>query len=51
MLAVVARAADFVSLESAIEVAKASLGSRLRPEIVQANVRALERAYNECVQG
>lgn len=51
MLAVAARAADFVTLESAIEVTKESLGTRLRPEVVQANVRALERAYNECVQG
>ncbi len=52
MLAVVARAAsDLISLESAIDVTKESLGTKLRPEVVQANVRALERAYNECVQG
>ena len=51
MLAVVARASDIVTLDSAIDVTKESLGARLRPEIVQANVRSLERAYNECAKG
>jgi len=51
MLAVVARATDLITLDAAIEVTKESLGTRLRPEVVQANVRALERAHSECVEG
>jgi pyruvate ferredoxin oxidoreductase gamma subunit len=51
MLAVMARATDIASLDSAIEVTKHSLGTRLRPEVVEANVRALKRAYDECVEG
>ncbi len=51
MLAVVARATDATTLESVIEVTRESLGARLRAEIVEANVRSIERAYKECVQG
>lgn len=51
MLAVMAKASNITTLESAIEVAKHALGTKLRPEIVQANVRALQRAYEEVVVG
>jgi pyruvate ferredoxin oxidoreductase gamma subunit len=52
MISVVARAAKgLVSLQAAIEVTRESLGGRLRPEVVEANVRALQRAYDECVSG
>jgi len=51
MLAVVAKATGIVTLESVVEVTRESLGARLRAEVVEANVRALDRAYNECVRG
>lgn len=51
MIGVVARVGDITSLDSAIEVTRESLGSKLRPEVVEANIRALQRAYGECVVG
>ncbi len=51
MLGVVARATDLIDLEGAIEAAREHLGERLRPEIVEANVRSLRRTYEECVEG
>jgi pyruvate ferredoxin oxidoreductase gamma subunit len=50
MLAVVAKATGIVQLEAVVELARERLSARLRPEIVEANVRALERAYAECVE-
>ena len=51
MLAVVARATGIITLDDAKEVTRHVLGKRLRPEVVEANVRALQRAYDECVEG
>jgi len=51
MLAVVAKATSLVHLDAVTKLARESLGSKLRPEVVEANVRALRRAYEECVQG
>lgn len=50
MLAVVAKATGIVHLDTVIDLARERLGSRLRPEVVEANVRALKRAYDECVE-
>ena len=51
MLAVVAKATGLIQLDHALEVARETLGSRLRPEIVEANLRALQRAHDESVEG
>jgi len=51
MLAVVARATDLIDLEGAIEAARERLSEKLRPEVVEANVRCLRRAFSECVEG
>ncbi|MGI6367548.1 MAG: 2-oxoacid:acceptor oxidoreductase family protein [Anaerolineae bacterium] len=51
MLGVVAQASDVIALETIVAATRESLGSRLRPEVVDANVRALERANKECVRG
>ncbi|OGO06940.1 MAG: pyruvate synthase [Chloroflexi bacterium RBG_13_56_8] len=51
MLGVIARASGLVQLEHALEVTRESLGDRLRPEIVEANLRALQRAYDEAAEG
>ena len=51
MLAVVARATGIIDLDATKEAARQTLGQRLRPEVVEANVRALQRAYDECVEG
>ena len=51
MLAVFAKATGLVDLEAVIKVARHSLGEKLRPEVVEANVRALRRAHDECVRG
>ena len=51
MLGVIAKATGLITIECAIEVTRETLGNKLRPEVVEANVRALQRAYDECVQG
>jgi len=51
MLGVVAKATGIINLEPAIELTRERLGEKLRAEIVEANVRTLERAYSECVKG
>lgn len=51
MLAVLAKATSLVSLEPVRKLVRESLGTRLRPEVVEANMRALQRAYDECVKG
>lgn len=51
MLGVVARATGLVHVEAITNLTKEKLGGKLRPEVVAANVRAIERAFNECVQG
>jgi len=51
LLGVVVRASGLVDLEAVVEATRESLGGKLRPEIVEANVRAVERANKECVKG
>lgn len=51
LIAVIARASGIVDLEAVVHLTRESLAGKLRPEVVEANVRALRRAYDECVQG
>jgi pyruvate ferredoxin oxidoreductase gamma subunit len=51
LLGVVVRATSLVDMAAVIGATRASLGGKLRPEVVEANVRALERANAECVKG
>jgi pyruvate ferredoxin oxidoreductase gamma subunit len=51
LIAVVARASGIVNVDAVIHLTRESLSGKLRPEIIEANVRALKRAYDECVQG
>ena len=51
LLAIVAKATGIIDLDVAKKVARQRLGERLRSDIVEANVRALQRAYDECVEG
>jgi pyruvate ferredoxin oxidoreductase gamma subunit len=51
MLAVISKASGMIQLEPVIEMVRESLGAKLRPEVVEANVRSLRRAYDECVEG
>lgn len=51
ILGVVAKASDLVELDAIVETTRERLGEKLRPEVVEANVRAIQRAYDECVEG
>lgn len=51
MLSLVARATGVIHLDAAIELTREKLGGKLRPEVIEANVRSLQRAYDECVEG
>ncbi|MEA3406755.1 MAG: 2-oxoacid:acceptor oxidoreductase family protein [Chloroflexota bacterium] len=51
MIAVFAKATGALELDNVTETVEETLGERLRAEVVEANVRALQRAYNECTQG
>lgn len=51
MISVFAKATGALELDNIIKVVRETLGERLREEIVEANVRALRRAYDECTQG
>jgi pyruvate ferredoxin oxidoreductase gamma subunit len=51
MLAVVAKATTIIHIEATIELTREKLGDKLRAEVVQANLRALQRCYDECSQG
>lgn len=51
LLGVVVRASNLVDLEAVVGATRESLGGKLRQEIVDANVRALERANKECIKG
>jgi pyruvate ferredoxin oxidoreductase gamma subunit len=51
MLGVVARVSDLITLDDAIHAARERLGEKLRPEVIEANVRSLRRTYEECVEG
>ncbi len=47
MLGAVAKVTGLVSLDSVVHLTKERLGEKLRPEVVEANVVALKRAYEE----
>lgn len=51
MLAVLAKATGLVHLDAIINLTREELSGKLRPEVVEANIRALQRAYDECVEG
>lgn len=51
LLGVVVKAVGIIELEALEETVRESLGSKLRPDIVEANVQAVARAYKECVKG
>lgn len=51
MLAVIVKASGIIELDQVVKLTREKLSARLRPEVVEANVRALQRAYDECIQG
>ncbi len=51
MLGVIVKATGIVDLDTVIHLTRERLGGKLRPEVVEANIRAIRRAYEECVQG
>jgi len=51
MLGVVAKATGLVKLESLKQLVREKLGEKLRPEIVEANVRSLEKVFAETKEG
>lgn len=51
LLGVICKVTGIIDLETAIALTRERLGAKLRPEIVEANVRTLERAASECVKG
>ena len=51
MLGAIVRAAGLVDLEHVIETVLEKLGEKLRGEIVEANIKALRRAYEEVKEG
>ena len=51
MLGAIIRATGLVKLEDTIHAVRETLGAKLRPEIVKANVAALHRAYDEVKEG
>jgi len=48
MLAVVAKSTGVVDLDVVMELTRERLSGKLRPEVVEANIRSLERAGKEC---
>lgn len=50
-LGVIARSAGLIHLEEAVKLTREKLSGKLRPEVVEANVRTLQRAHDECVEG
>jgi pyruvate ferredoxin oxidoreductase gamma subunit len=51
MLGVVVRATQVMHLDAIINLTREKLSGKLRPEVVESNIRALQRAHDECVQG
>ena len=51
MLGAIIRATGLVKLEDTIQAVRETLGAKLRPEIVKANVAALHRAHDEVKEG
>lgn len=51
MLGVIAKATGVVHLDVLTNLTREKLSGKLRTEVVESNVRALQRAHDECVQG
>lgn len=51
MISVICRATGVVNLDTVVHLTRERLSGKLRPEVVEANIRTLQRAYDECVQG
>jgi pyruvate ferredoxin oxidoreductase gamma subunit len=51
MLGVLARVSTLVHLDAVTHLTREKLSGKLRPEVVEANVRTLKRAHDECVSG
>ncbi len=51
MIGAVIRAAGLVDLEATLHLVREKLGNKLRAEIVESNVKALQRAYDEVIEG
>jgi len=51
MLGAIIRATGLVQLEDTIHAVRETLGAKLRTEIVEANIAALHRAYDEVKEG
>jgi len=51
MLGAIVRATGLVGLDNTIEVVREKLGAKLRDEVVESNVKALQRAYKEVKEG
>ncbi len=51
MLGAIIRATDLVNLDNTLHLVKEKLGAKLRDEIVENNLKALRRAYEEVKEG
>jgi pyruvate ferredoxin oxidoreductase gamma subunit len=51
MLGAIIRAAGLVNLENTLHLVKEKLGAKLRTEVVESNLTALRRAYDEVKEG
>jgi pyruvate ferredoxin oxidoreductase gamma subunit len=51
MLGAIIRAAGLVNLDNTLHLVKEKLGARLRAEVVENNLKALRRAYEEVKEG
>lgn len=51
MLGAIIRATGLVKLENTLHLVEEKLGAKLRSEVVQSNVKALQRAYEEVKEG
>jgi len=51
MLGAIIRATGLVDLDNTVHVVQEKLGAKLRGEVVEANVKALRRAYEEVKEG
>jgi pyruvate ferredoxin oxidoreductase gamma subunit len=51
MIGAVIRATGLVKVDNTLHLVEEKLGAKLRPEIVQSNVTALRRAYEEVKEG
>ena len=51
MLGAVVKATGMVKLDSVIHLVREKLGAKLTEQVVEANVTAVKRAYEEVVEG